>query len=48
MLTLEITRRDGSMSHARVKCRIDTSEEREVFAAGGLLPRVAEELRCGA
>jgi len=45
ILSLEITRRDGSVSRAPVKCRIDTSEERQVFEAGGLLPRIANELR---
>jgi hypothetical protein len=27
-----------------VTCRIDTSEERQIFEAGGLLPRIAAEL----
>jgi iron-sulfur-dependent 2-methylisocitrate dehydratase len=44
ILTLEITRQDGSVVHAPVKCRIDTSEERQIFEAGGLLPRIAAEL----
>jgi iron-sulfur-dependent 2-methylisocitrate dehydratase len=43
-LTLEISRPDGSVIHAPVTCRIDTSEERQIFEAGGLLPRIAAEL----
>ncbi|MES2186483.1 MAG: aconitate hydratase AcnA [Pseudomonadota bacterium] len=42
-LTLRIHRRDGSVQDTPVVCRIDTEEERQVFAAGGLLPRMRQE-----
>jgi iron-sulfur-dependent 2-methylisocitrate dehydratase len=42
-LSLVIHRRDGRRDEAAVVCRIDTDEERQVFAAGGLLPRMAAE-----
>ena len=45
VLTLVIHRRDGSTARAPVKVRIDTSEEQQVFEAGGLLPRIGNELR---
>ncbi|MEW6267151.1 MAG: aconitate hydratase AcnA [Thermodesulfobacteriota bacterium] len=45
ILTLAITRPDGGVRLAAVKCRIDTSEEGQIFQAGGLLPRIAEEFR---
>ena len=44
-LTLRITRKTGDVVSAPVRCRIDTDEEAEIFAAGGLLPRIADELR---
>ena len=44
-LTLVIRRRDGSTTSTPVTCRIDTSEEQQVFEAGGLLPRIGAELR---
>ena len=43
-LTLAITRRDGSVTRTQVRSRIDTDDERDMFAAGGLLPRIANEL----
>jgi len=43
-LTLAIKRQDGSTTRVPVRCRIDTDEEREVVAAGGLLPRIRDEL----
>ena len=43
-LTLAITRRDGSVTRILVRSRIDTDDEREMFDAGGLLPRIAAEL----
>lgn len=43
-LDLLIRRRDGEALSIPVRCRIDTTEEREIFAAGGLLPRIADEL----
>jgi aconitate hydratase len=43
-LTLQIRRRDGSVTEIPVRCRIDTSDEQQIFAAGGLLPRIANEL----
>jgi len=47
-LTLAIRRRDGSVVRTPVTCRIDTTEEGQVFEAGGLLPRIGNELRQGA
>jgi aconitate hydratase len=44
LLSLKIVRKDGSARSVTVKCRIDTSEEREIFQAGGLLQRIAGEL----
>ena len=43
-LTLAITRKDGSITRTQVRSRIDTDDERDMFAAGGLLPRIANEL----
>ncbi len=45
VLTLIVKRRDGSEMRTQVKCRIDTTEERLVFEAGGLLPRIGNEMR---
>lgn len=42
-MILQIRHADGRLAAVRLKCRIDTSEEAQVFAAGGLLPRIAEE-----
>ena len=48
-LKLRIRRKDGSVTETTVACRIDTDEERQVFCAGGLLPRMRDEfLRAGA
>ena len=47
VLGLLIRREDGSAAEIRVRCRIDTSDERQIFAAGGLLSRIAEELSEG-
>jgi 2-methylcitrate dehydratase (2-methyl-trans-aconitate forming) len=44
-LTLRITRKNGEVVAAPVRCRIDTEEEAEIFNAGGLLPRIADEIR---
>jgi 2-methylcitrate dehydratase (2-methyl-trans-aconitate forming) len=44
-LTLTITRKTGEVVSAAVRCRIDTEEEVEIFMAGGLLPRIADEQR---
>ena len=44
ILTLVITRRDGSVTKVPVRSRIDTDDESEMFASGGLLPRMAHEL----
>lgn len=43
-LMLVVTRRDGSVIETEVRSRIDTDDERDLFAAGGLLPRIADEL----
>lgn len=42
-LSLVIHRRDGSIAKTSVVCRIDTEEERQIFAAGGLLQRIETE-----
>ena len=42
--TLAIRRRDGHESRAVLKCRIDTEEEQRIFAAGGLLRRISQEI----
>jgi aconitate hydratase len=42
-LKLRIHRKDGTVSEAPVVCRLDTEEERQVFTAGGLLPRMRDE-----
>ena len=43
-LTLSIARGDGTATRVPVQCRIDTDEEQAVFAAGGLLPRIRQQL----
>jgi aconitate hydratase len=43
LLTLRIHRDDGRVDETPVMCRIDTEEERQVFSAGGLLPRMRDE-----
>ena len=42
-LKLRIHRNNGNTLDVPVICRIDTEEERQVFAAGGLLPRMRDE-----
>jgi 2-methylcitrate dehydratase (2-methyl-trans-aconitate forming) len=44
-VSLRITRANGEVVTVPVKCRIDTEEEVEIFSAGGLLPRIAREMR---
>ena len=44
-LTLIITRPEGTVTRVPVRSRIDTDDERDMFDAGGLLPRIAGELR---
>ena len=46
-LTLAIARRDGSVTKVPLRSRIDTDDESEMFASGGLLPRMAQELLAG-
>ncbi|TRX74364.1 aconitate hydratase AcnA [Pseudomonas mangiferae] len=43
-LTLEITRKDGSLENVEVLCRIDTLNEVEYFKAGGILHYVLRQL----
>jgi len=43
-LGLKITRKSGDVVNVPVKCRIDTEEEAEIFNAGGLLPRISDEM----
>ncbi|MGH8293954.1 MAG: aconitate hydratase AcnA [Steroidobacteraceae bacterium] len=43
-MVLQVRYSDGRLAAARLKCRIDTSDEAQVFSAGGLLPRIADEL----
>ncbi|MEI7430499.1 MAG: aconitate hydratase AcnA [Betaproteobacteria bacterium] len=43
-MVLIITRHDGSQLRVATRSRIDTDDECEMFAAGGLLPRMAQEL----
>ena len=43
-ITLAITRQNGEVTRVPVRCRIDTDDERTMFAAGGLLPHIAAEL----
>ncbi|RQS79069.1 aconitate hydratase AcnA [Burkholderia seminalis] len=43
-LLLRITRKNGEVASVPVQCRIDTEEEAEIFNAGGLLPRIADEI----
>jgi aconitase A len=45
MLTLQICRRDGSTARTPLSCCIETDEERQIFEAGGLLPRIRDEMR---
>lgn len=45
MVSLQIRRRDGSTARTTLLCRIDTDEEAQTFEAGGLLPRIRDEMR---
>ena len=42
-LTLRITRRDGDIVEAPVRCRLDTAEELSIYEAGGVLQRFAQD-----
>ncbi len=42
-LTLVITRANGEVIRAPVKCRLDTAEEVSVYSAGGVLQRFAQD-----
>ena len=42
-LTLVITRANGKVMRAPVKCRLDTAEEVSVYSAGGVLQRFAQD-----
>ena len=44
MLTVEITRADGSTASAEVQCRIDTLDELDYFKDGGIMPYVLRNL----
>ncbi|WP_415006809.1 aconitate hydratase AcnA [Aestuariivirga sp.] len=44
MLTVEITRADGSTASAAVQCRIDTLDELDYFKNGGIMPYVLRNL----
>jgi len=43
-LTLTISRRDGSIQHVPVRCRIDTPIEIDYYQHGGILPFVLRHL----
>jgi 2-methylcitrate dehydratase (2-methyl-trans-aconitate forming) len=43
-LNVRVTRKTGVVINVPVICCIDTEEEAEIFNAGGLLPRIAEEM----
>ena len=43
-LTLKITRKDGSVEHVSVRCRIDTPIEIDYYQHGGILPYVLRQL----
>ncbi|MET1219864.1 MAG: Fe/S-dependent 2-methylisocitrate dehydratase AcnD [Glaciecola sp.] len=47
MLTLVITRANGDVVKAPVKCRLDTAEEVSVYSAGGVLQRFAQDFLDG-
>ena len=42
-LTLRIHRQDGSQSQATVLCRLDSDEEVQIYEAGGVLQRFAQD-----
>ena len=43
-LTLNITRKDGSVENVPVRCRIDTPIEIDYYQHGGILPYVLRQL----
>ncbi|NBV21731.1 MAG: aconitate hydratase AcnA [Proteobacteria bacterium] len=43
-LTLQITRKDGTVENVNVRCRIDTPIEIEYYQHGGILPYVLRQL----
>ncbi|HTN34902.1 MAG TPA: Fe/S-dependent 2-methylisocitrate dehydratase AcnD [Marinobacter sp.] len=43
MLTLVISRKDGSVERVPVICRLDTAEELSIYSAGGVLQRFAQD-----
>ena len=43
-LTLQITRKDGSVENVNVRCRIDTPIEIDYYQHGGILPYVLRQL----
>jgi len=43
-LTLRITRKDGSLEHVVVRCRIDTPIEIDYYQHGGILPYVLRQI----
>jgi aconitate hydratase len=47
MLTLVITRANGDVVKAPIKCRLDTAEEVSVYSAGGVLQRFAQDFLDG-
>ncbi len=44
MVTVHVTRADGSTASFETRCRIDTEQELEYFYAGGILPYVLRKL----
>ncbi|MDO4705842.1 MAG: Fe/S-dependent 2-methylisocitrate dehydratase AcnD, partial [Comamonadaceae bacterium] len=42
-LTLIVHRQDGSQSQATVLCRLDSDEEVQIYEAGGVLQRFAQD-----
>lgn len=43
-LTLKIVRKDGSVEHVPVRCRIDTPIEIDYYQHGGILPYVLRQI----
>jgi aconitate hydratase len=43
-LTLKITRKDGTVDHVAVRCRIDTPIEIDYYQHGGILPYVLRQI----
>jgi aconitate hydratase len=44
MMTVNITKVDGSITSAQVMCRIDTLDELDYFKNGGIMPYVLRNL----